>query len=164
MATLTGRGRAVRVSPSPASAYPGEGPVVVEAGRHVPGRHAIFRGDLGASDPAGRRTIEVVADGWRFEFVVEGEGLAGLRERATRDRGGAAAAGDKLEIRAIIPGRVASVAVTPGDIVEIGQTLLAVEAMKMQNELRAPRAGTVISVPATVGSTVDVGDVLVVLG
>jgi biotin carboxyl carrier protein len=161
---MTGRTRAIRVSPTPASAHTGEAPVVVEAGRHVPGRHAIVRGDLGVPDPAGRRTIEVVADNWRFEFVVEDEGLASLRERATRDRGGTATAGEALEIRAIIPGRVASVAVTPGDIVEIGQTLLAVEAMKMQNELRAPRTGTVVSVPATVGSTVDVGDVLVGLG
>jgi biotin carboxyl carrier protein len=58
---------------------------------------------------------------------------------------------------------VASVLVTPGDSVETGQTLLAVEAMKMQNELRAPRAGTIVRVAAAVGATVEVGDVLVVL-
>ena len=161
---MTGRTRAVRVAPSPATAHPGDESVTVQPGGGVPGSHAIHRGDLGAPDPAGRRTIEVVADGWRFEFVVEDEALAQLRERATRDRRGAATAGEALEIRAIIPGRIASVAVTPGDVVESGQTLLAVEAMKMQNELRAPRAGTVVSVPGTVGSTVDVGDVLVVLG
>ena len=74
------------------------------------------------------------------------------------------AAGGPLEIRAIIPGRIASVAVAPGDTVEAGQTLLAVEAMKMQNELRAPRAGTVTRVPVGAGSTVELGDVLVVLG
>ena len=54
-------------------------------------------------------------------------------------------------------------AVAPGDAVEVGQTLLAVEAMKMQNELRAPRAGTVTHVPVGAGSTVELGDVLVVL-
>ena len=52
---------------------------------------------------------------------------------------------------------------TAGDSVEAGQTLLAVEAMKMQNELRAPRSGIVSRVPAAIDSTVDVGDVLVVL-
>jgi biotin carboxyl carrier protein len=41
----------------------------------------------------------------------------------------------------MIPGRIASVRVTAGDVVEAGQTLLVVEAMKMQNELRATRAG-----------------------
>ncbi len=50
-----------------------------------------------------------------------------------------------------------------GDHVEAGQTLLAVEAMKMQNELRAPRSGIVGRVPASAGATVEVGDVLVVL-
>jgi biotin carboxyl carrier protein len=164
MATMSSPSRAIRVSPSPSSGHAGEGSVVLEPGRPGLGGHAILRGDLGPPDRDGRRTIEVVADGWRFEFVVEDEGLARLRERATRDRGGAATAGGSLEIRAIIPGRVASIAVTPGDVVELGQTLLAVEAMKMQNELRAPRAGTVVSVPATAGSTVDVGDILVVLG
>ena len=54
-------------------------------------------------------------------------------------------------------------AVAPGDTVEAGQTLLAVEAMKMQNELRAPRAGTVMQMPVGTGSTVELGDVLVVL-
>lgn len=116
-----------------------------------------------APDADGRQLVEVVIDGWRFEFLVEDEARAPLRERATRDRGTATMGGAALEIRAIIPGRVASVAVTAGDTVEAGQALLAVEAMKMQNELRAPRAGTVARVPATAGSTVEVGDVLVVL-
>lgn len=111
----------------------------------------------------GRRTVEVVVDGWRFELVVEDEGRATLRERATRDPSAAVGAGGPLEIRAIIPGRIASVAVAPGDRVELGQTLLAVEAMKMQNELRAPRPGTIMRVPATAGATVELGDVLVVI-
>ena len=98
-----------------------------------------------------------------MSLVVEDETRAVLRERASRVRGAVAGAGGPLEIRAIIPGRVASVAVNPGDRVEAGQTLLAVEAMKMQNELRAPRSGTVARMPATTGATVELGDVLVVL-
>jgi biotin carboxyl carrier protein len=120
-------------------------------------------GLVGAVDLDGRRAVEVVVDGWRFELRVEDEERAALRERASRDRSAAGAAGGPLEIRAIIPGRIASVAVVPGDTVQAGQTLLAVEAMKMQNELRAPRAGTVTRVPVGTGSTVELGDVLVVL-
>jgi biotin carboxyl carrier protein len=67
------------------------------------------------------------------------------------------------EIRAIIPGRVAAVRVTAGDTVEAGQTLLVVEAMKMQNELRATRAGTVERVAVGAGDTIDTGDILVVV-
>jgi len=123
----------------------------------------ITVGHIGRPDRQGRRPVEVVVDGWRFELLVEDEARADLRERASRDRTALGTAGGPLEIRAIIPGRVVSIAVAPGDAVEAGQTLLAVEAMKMQNELVAPRAGTVTRVPAAVGSTVELGDVLVVI-
>jgi biotin carboxyl carrier protein len=156
--------RPLRVTSSPPTARPDDAAVVVTPGAAAPDRRAgAGIGRVGRLDPNGRRPVEVVLDGWRFEFLVEDEARATLRERATRDRGSVAMAGGPLEIRAIIPGRVASVAVTRGDVVEAGQTLLAVEAMKMQNELRAPRAGTVTRVPATAGDTVELGDVLVVL-
>ena len=44
-----------------------------------------------------------------------------------------------------------------------GQRLLAVEAMKMENELRSPRAGTVDRVADAPGQTVELGDPLVVI-
>ena len=160
---MTALRRTYRAAESPATATPDGGAIVVEPGAEVVGRPAVHVGAVGPIDPAGRGSVEVVVDGWRFELVVEDDERAALRDRATRDRDTAATAGEALEIRAIIPGRVASVAVTTGDTVETGQTLLAVEAMKMQNELRAPRAGTVLRVPATTGATVEVGDVLVVL-
>jgi biotin carboxyl carrier protein len=121
---------------------------------------------VGTDRPAGptaRRTIEVVVDGWRFELEVEDARRADLRQRATRDPESVAGAGGPLEIHAIIPGRVVAVAVAPGDAVAAGQTLLLVEAMKMQNELRAPRDGTVGRVAVGVGETIDLGDLLVVL-
>ena len=64
----------------------------------------------------------------------------------------------------MIPGRVVAVAVAPGDVVAAGQTLLVVEAMKMQNELRTPRDGTVERVAVGVGETIDLGDLLMVIG
>lgn len=121
-------------------------------------------GQIGPVDRDGRRRVEVVVDGWRFEATVEDAARADLRDRATRDRGAAGAAHGPLEIRAIIPGRIVDVRVTPDDVVEAGQALLVVEAMKMQNELRAPRAGVVTRVVAAAGATVEIGDLLVVLG
>jgi biotin carboxyl carrier protein len=156
--------RSMRVTTAGASARPGDEPVIVDP-RDVAaeGPNAIV-GSVGPLDRAGRRAVEVVVDGWRFELLVEDEARAALRDRASRDRTSAGAHGGPLEIRAIIPGRIVAVAVATGDTVEAGQTLLAVEAMKMQNELRAPRAGTVTRLPAGAGTTVEVGDVLVVLG
>jgi biotin carboxyl carrier protein len=124
-----------------------------------------FRGLVGEDRAAsgGRpRTIEVVVDGWRFELEVEDAARAELRARATREPAAGARSGP-AEIRAIIPGRVAAVAVVPGDAVVTGQTLLVVEAMKMQNELRAPRDGRVERLAVGVGDTIDLGDLLLVL-
>ncbi len=112
--------------------------------------------------PERARTVEVVVDGWRFEIEIEDAARAALRTRATRARVHGSGSGP-FEVRAMIPGRVAGVAVTVGDVVTAGQTLLVVEAMKMQNELRAPRDGTVERVAVGVGETIDLGDLLVVL-
>jgi biotin carboxyl carrier protein len=156
--------RPMRVTTAPASAHPDDAPITVDPSQR-PGAHpTAVVGRVGPQDRDGRHPVEVVIDGWRFELSVEDEARAVLRERASRDRTAGGAAGGPLEIRAIIPGRIVSVTVAPGDTVEPGQTLLAVVAMKMQNELRAPRAGTVTRIPAGAGTTVDVGDVLVVLG
>ncbi len=157
-------GRPMRVTTTGGSARSGQEPMTVDpADDGAEARDAVV-GAMGTPDRDGRRPVEVVVDGWRFELLVEDESRTALRERASRDRTASGAAGGPLEIRAIIPGRVVAVAIAPGDSVEAGQTLLTVEAMKMQNELRAPRVGTVTRVQAGAGATVEVGDVLVVLG
>jgi biotin carboxyl carrier protein len=163
MATMSEAPRHVRVSSARGSAHPDDPRVTVPADAVIPPGHRVAWGTVGSLLPDGRRSVEVVVDGWRFMLLVDDEVRATLRERATRADDAVSTGGGALEIRAIIPGRVASVAVTPGERVETGQTLLAVEAMKMQNELHAPRGGTVIRMPAGVGATVEVGDVLVVL-
>jgi biotin carboxyl carrier protein len=153
-------GRRVRLSVD-RTAGGSEDPIVDVVPDGIP--PGVVVGAVGRPNPAGRRVIEVVVDGWRFELIAEDAARADLRGRATNDPAGAATGGGPLEIRAIIPGRVIAVAVVPGDAVAAGDALLVVEAMKMQNELRAPRAGSVARVLVGAGSTVEVGDVLVVL-
>ena len=163
MAAMSMTERALRLSERPGTGSPDDEPVTIEPDAAISTGHRTIVGQIGAMDPAGRRALEIVVDGWRFEFDIEDDARAELRERASRERSAGLGAGEPLEIRAIIPGRIASVAVTAGDPVVQGQTLLAVEAMKMQNELRAPRAGTVTRVAAAAGTTVELGDLLVVL-
>jgi biotin carboxyl carrier protein len=131
--------------------------VLVEGATRTRVRFVTARGRVTAG---GRR--ELLVDGWRLDVAVESERRAALREKARRG-GTVAAHGGPTEVRAIIPGRVVSVSVVPGDEVVAGQQLLVVEAMKMQNELRAPRAGTVTSVVVGEGRTIEVGDVLLIL-
>ena len=103
---------------------------------------------------AGIHRYETTIDGWVFEVRVEDEPRALLREKAGQ---GAGAGGRKVSdtIRSQIPGRVVRLWVEVGDVVEAGQRLLAIEAMKMENEVRAPHAGTVESIAVEPGSSVE---------
>jgi biotin carboxyl carrier protein len=87
--------------------------------------------------------------------------------RDPRDRGqrsGAALGTGRQNIRAPMPGKVIRVLVREGDEVEVGQGLVVVEAMKMQNEMKALRGGRVADVRVRGGETVAAGDTLVVIG
>lgn len=63
-------------------------------------------------------------------------------------------------VRAPIPGVVLSLSVKPGDVVQSGQELLQLEAMKMKNTLRAPRAGVIAQVHVSAGQSVQHRDLL----
>jgi biotin carboxyl carrier protein len=73
-----------------------------------------------------------------------------------------AAAGERV-IKSPMPGRVVKVLVAKGDAVEVGQGLVVLEAMKMENEVRARAAGTVLEVHVKQGSTVEGNAKLVTL-
>jgi oxaloacetate decarboxylase (Na+ extruding) subunit alpha len=122
----------------------------------------VWLGPVERREADGVEVREVVVDGWRVVVEVEPEARASLRERARRART-EGVAGGPVDVRAIIPGRIAAVNVASGDAVTAGQQLLVLEAMKMQNELRAPREGTIERVAVAVGETVEVGDLLLVI-
>ena len=62
-----------------------------------------------------------------------------------------------------LPGTVISINVKEGDTVAAGQTLVVLEAMKMENNIDAERGGVVKQVLAAAGATVMEGDVLLVI-
>ena len=82
---------------------------------------------------------------------------------AIRTRGGVAGARGGQVLKAPLPGKITHVAVKPGDAVNRGDTLLVIEAMKMENEFKAAAAGTVSEVRVSAGQAVNPGDVLVVI-
>lgn len=75
--------------------------------------------------------------------------------------GGAAGAGS---VTAPMPGTILDVKVNVGDQVKAGQTVVILEAMKMENEIGAPQDGTVKEVRVQKGAAVNPGDVLVTIG
>lgn len=102
---------------------------------------------------------EVLIDGERHEVVVEDERLRRLKALG----GKAAKAGGDVPIKAPMPGLVVKVPVAEGQPVAANQTIVILEAMKMENELRAPRAGVIKSVKVQPGQPVDQGQVLVIV-
>lgn len=64
-------------------------------------------------------------------------------------------------VKAPIPGVVTRVFVAPGQQVAPGDTLLILEAMKMENQIRAPRGGMVSTLNASLGRGVSLGELLV---
>ena len=69
--------------------------------------------------------------------------------------------GDGLaEITTAMPGKVVRVLVEVGNQVAKGDSVLVVEAMKMQNELKSPKDGIVKDIRTEEGSTVSAGDIL----
>ena len=65
-----------------------------------------------------------------------------------------------VKVNAPMPGTILGVKVAVGEKVEKGQTLLILEAMKMENEIAAPEAGTVSSINVETGAAVESGQLL----
>ena len=103
----------------------------------------------------------------RDAYKLEINGLAAtvaLRDpRALTSRSANGSGSGRQSIAAPMPGNIVRVLVKIGDVVEPGQGLVVVEAMKMQNEMKAPRAGTVVDVKTQPGATVTAGDILIVI-
>ena len=72
----------------------------------------------------------------------------------------AASTSGAQSVLAPLPGVIVEINVKPGDVVEHGQELCIIEAMKMKNVIRASRAGTIEAVHVTMNQHVKHHDVL----
>ncbi|MFE4174842.1 acetyl/propionyl/methylcrotonyl-CoA carboxylase subunit alpha [Streptomyces sp. NPDC056909] len=149
-------------------------PVPVTHQLRVPGlepvAHRVLPGDRSRVEPA-RVTVTGSADGVTHTFHRAGDWLGrdgeswhvvdfDPVEAALR---GSGAAGGADSLVAPMPGTVTVVKVAVGDEVTAGQSLLVVEAMKMEHVISAPHAGTVTELDVTPGSTVAMDQILAVV-
>jgi biotin carboxyl carrier protein len=102
--------------------------------------------------PTGSLTLQT----GHHEFTAEVADPRAWRGR----RHGAVEAEGRQQILAPMPGKIVRVLVQAGEKVEVGQGLLVVEAMKMQNEIRSPKSGTVERLLVKEGQPVNAGEVL----
>jgi len=103
----------------------------------------------------GADRVWVDGDEVRLEVVDERAIAAG--------RGVGRSADARQEIRAPMPGLLKRVHVAEGAAVSVGDALVTLEAMKMENELRAAHAGTVAQIAVAEGTKVEGGALLIVI-
>jgi pyruvate carboxylase subunit B len=103
----------------------------------------------------GRYAVRI--DGRRYSVDALDERTRAIRDMAAASR----PAAGPVPLHAPMPGLIIKVHVAPGDQVVVGQPLVSIEAMKMENELRATAAGRVRAVPAQAGMAVEKGAALV---
>ena len=119
-----------------------------------------------------QRTTTVEVNGKRFEVkmwvpdapAVAVGGAAKVARKAPRSStGSGAAAVGSGNVEVPMQGTIVKVLVELGQAVEVGQAVVVLEAMKMENQIAADKAGTVKEIKVKAGDTVGAGDVVVVI-
>ena len=110
-------------------------------------------------------TIEV--NGKRFDvkmWVPEfASGPVKKSNKPTRGSGGSGGAANSGDVAAPMQGTIVKVTVEVGQVVAVGDSVVVLEAMKMENQITAEKAGKVTKVNVKVGDKVGSGDILVVI-
>ncbi len=125
-----------------------------------------FTGGADPEEHASRSTIVVEVNGKRLEVTLP-DGLGGVSgadasasapRRGGRKKAGAAASGDSLT--SPMQGTIVKLAVEDGQQVEVGDLVVVLEAMKMEQPLNAHKSGVISGLTAQVGATVAAGTAL----
>jgi acetyl-CoA/propionyl-CoA carboxylase biotin carboxyl carrier protein len=126
----------------------------------------------GGADPLVERSTTVEVNGKRFDVkmwvpdlpvaVASGKQVAKKPTRSSSGSGGGAGGGSG-EVAVPMQGTIVKVLVEVGQEVEVGQAVVVLEAMKMENQINAEKSGIVKEIKVAAGDTVGSGDVVVVI-
>ncbi len=122
------------------------------------------------AEPLVRRNTTVEINGKRFEVAmwvpeqtaVIASGSAKAK-KPTRSSSGAGVGGGSGQVAAPMQGTIVKLMVEVGQVVEVGQAVCVLEAMKMENQILAEKAGKVTEIKVAAGQTVGSGDVIIVI-
>jgi len=110
-----------------------------------------------SSEKIDNEKFSLLVKGKRFEVTVR----TALQERARKLIEEAKTdISYKREIKAPMPGMILRIKKTPGEKINKGDSVLILEAMKMENDLKAPAAGVIKSINVTEGTVVEKGTIL----
>jgi acetyl-CoA/propionyl-CoA carboxylase biotin carboxyl carrier protein len=121
--------------------------------------------------PLVQRQTTVEVNGRRFDvklWVPESAGVAAsspAKKKTPRAASGSGGAGGAGTGKVAVPmqGTIVKVLVEVGQSVEAGQSVVVLEAMKMENQIEADKSGVVKAINVSPGDTVGAGDVVVVI-
>jgi acetyl-CoA/propionyl-CoA/long-chain acyl-CoA carboxylase, biotin carboxylase, biotin carboxyl carrier protein len=142
----------------------------------VAARVGVTADESDEREPLVRRHTTVEVNGKRFEVDVwvpesagpiPGSPAAGggkpRRARRTVGGGGGGGAAGSGNVTVPMQGTIVKVLVEVGQEVEVGQPVVVLEAMKMENQIAAEKAGTIKEIRIAPGDTVGGGDVVAVI-
>ena len=130
--------------------------------------------DADGAEPKVKRDVDIEVNGKRFAvslFVPEsqlasvpsGAGAAKARPKRGASGGGAGAAAGSGKIAVPMQGTIVKIEVEVGQAVAKGDTIVVLEAMKMENNVASDVDGTVTGVSVETGASVTAGQVVVVI-
>ena len=102
---------------------------------------------------------EILLNGVAYTFSVETP-FSLKRKRLLAGRQGEVF---DMTIKSPMPGKILDVSIEVGQEINKGDTLVVLEAMKMENEIAAPKDGTVVQIATSKGAVVETGTPLIVL-
>ena len=109
-------------------------------------------------------TYTVLVDGKKYNVqVAEGEAVDIQPAATTSTSAAAPASGEGTPVTAPMPGNIFKLLVSEGESVSEGQTVLIMEAMKMETEIKASVEGTVGKVVVKQGDNVESGQLLLTI-
>ena len=123
--------------------------------------HILYQNDSYVADVVSadyqNKSFKIVINQSVYDVVLK-DRFDQLLEELGMDSGATKAEND---IKAPMPGRVISLGVEAGSMVSEGDTLLVLEAMKMENNLCANNDGVVLNIPVSEGDSLAVGELIV---
>lgn len=107
----------------------------------------------------GKESTRFLVDGWYYDAIVRTK----LQEAAIELQKNISKEKHHTEVKAPMPGLILKIKKKIGDKVELGEPILILEAMKMENDIHSPASGVVKNINFQEGQSVEKNSIIIVI-